>query len=774
MAGATRRAGVLIPPSTAREPRRVRFCDQHQRRLNTAPSNVLNGRNANVRRQPALAPPQLCDSPIRPPKRLHVSSEDQQQPSPPPPPQQQPQQLQPPPPPPRAPLSSSSRMTQAAAPGSLFEAAGVGPGGGNPAAVKAIVRVRPFSAKEARNGAIAAVKTVDDQSLKVDGVGLAHGSLSFGFDRVAGPAVGQDDFWATCGVQQMLDAAMDGYGATIFAYGQTGSGKTHTMLGPEGGSAGVDGLIPRAIEYLYDSTYEHSAVNPHVRYTLRGSFYEIYNEQVYDLLNPQPAATADGTAIPVNLPVRWNASTQSFFVEDLFVVACDSAEDMTAVVSEGTANRRTGNHAMNKDSSRSHSVFTIEIDTDAGDGTPVRKGKVCLVDLAGSERQRHTGSTGQVFQEATSINSSLLTLGKVISALSAAVTEPNTQAPKPPFRDSKLTKVLKDSLGGQSLALMIACVSPAATYADESVSTLWYASRAKNIVNRPSVRHDDPKDQQIAALQAEVEGLRRENGLLKHACASAGIVVHGPDGSDLAAGGGGGGGGDVGRDGTFLPHIAGGGGGGGGGDGGGRGWRSASPTRASMEGGGAAGGQQQLATLQAEIARLGAELASVRAEKEAAENAQWELANQLHVSHQTRSQMESLGPAVNGLHSQNRVLKGQALGLRRSLQNAHSMLLNQNGKARLGVNPSKEAREVQQLRRSHEQMRRRLSQQQKQQQQEQPAEAGGAVGGGQPQLQQQQQQQPQAHSRHVRQQPFQPPQQAQPVAAAPATGGGQW
>ena len=325
---------------------------------------------------------------------------------------------------------------------------------------------------------------------------------------------------------------------------------------------------------------------------------------------------------------------------------------------------------------------------------------------------------------------------------------------------------------------MIACVSPAAKYADESVSTLWYASRAKNIVNRPSVRHDDPKDQQIAALQAEVAGLRRENGLLKQACAAAGVVVRGPDGTDLATSVGDGG--QVGRDGTFLPSI----GGGWGAAETGREWRSTSPTRVA-EGGGGVVGQQQLATLQADVARLGSELASVRAAKEAAEAAQWELANQLHISHQTRSQMESLGPAVDGLHSKNRALQGEAMGLRRSLQTAHNMLLNQNGKARLGVNPSKEAREVMHLRRSHEQMRRRLSMQEKLQEQrssmqEKMQEHAGVEGASQQQQQGQQQQRHHHHHHHrhagsqLQQQQLQQQPQPTAVAGAGGHGRGQW
>jgi hypothetical protein len=244
-------------------------------------------------------------------------STEQTQPRPYQPPQIQRIHQQPPPPPPRRPAAEQPQRQPAASqiisgPGGapqMFDQAELAGGG---AAVKAIVRVRPFSVKESRGGSIAAVKPTSDTTLKVDGVGLAHGSVEFGFDRVAGPDVGQDDFWATSGVQQMLDAAMGGFGATIFAYGQTGSGKTHTMLGPEGGSSGVDGLIPRAIDYLYNRTWEHSSSDPRVQYTLRGSFYEIYNEQVYDLLNPQPTATSDGEAIPANLPVRWNAaSTQA-------------------------------------------------------------------------------------------------------------------------------------------------------------------------------------------------------------------------------------------------------------------------------------------------------------------------------------------------------------------------------------------------------------------------------------------------------------------------------
>lgn len=355
--------------------------------------------------------------------------------------------------------------------------------------VKVVCRVRPLNEREASSGAHAAVVVRSDRVVSVSGSRLGKQyTQRFEFDRALDGRVQQPQFFEGSGVRRMLDAALEGYGATIFAYGQTGSGKTHTMFGSSV-SGGTDGIIPRAIEYLYLRARQLSGTAGEMvgvgggggaRCSLRSSFCEIYNEQVYDLLNPQASPGHDGRMLPRSLHVRQSDSS-GFLVQDLFVVACEDTEDMTAVVAEGVANRHVSNHAMNKDSSRSHALFTIEIDVEGG-GRPARRGKVCFVDLAGSERLRDTHSTGQVLKEAGFINSSLFVLGKVISALSTVgvpadgASTHQTAGATVPFRDSKLTMLLKDCLGGRSLALMVACVSPATSYADESVATLSYAT----------------------------------------------------------------------------------------------------------------------------------------------------------------------------------------------------------------------------------------------------------------------------------------------------------
>eukprot|EP01047_Picozoa_sp_COSAG01_P052442 COSAG01_NODE_5517_length_4207_cov_25.282376_3_plen_362_part_00 len=240
--------------------------------------------------------------------------------------------------------------------------------------VKVVCRVRPLNEREASSGAHAAVVVRSDRVVSVSGSRLGKQyTQRFEFDRALDGRVQQPQFFEGSGVRRMLDAALEGYGATIFAYGQTGSGKTHTMFGSSV-SGGTDGIIPRAIEYLYLRARQLSGTAGEMvgvgggggaRCSLRSSFCEIYNEQVYDLLNPQASPGHDGRMLPRSLHVRQSDSS-GFLVQDLFVVACEDTEDMTAVVAEGVANRHVSNHAMNKDSSRSHALFTIEIDVEGG------------------------------------------------------------------------------------------------------------------------------------------------------------------------------------------------------------------------------------------------------------------------------------------------------------------------------------------------------------------------------------------------------------------------
>ena len=211
------------------------------------------------------------------------------------------------------------------------------------------------------------------------------------------------------------------------------------------------------------------------KYYVKAAFFEVYNEQLRDLLNP-----ASGV-----LHCRWNIKN-GFFVEDLLVVDCTSIDDLIAVLHEGTRNRKSGSHELNKDSSRSHTIMTVYLISEAAseEGHNFKRyGKVYFVDLAGSERLKETKSKGGMVKETGNINRSLFALGKVISCLGSR----RNQGKHIPYRDSKLTMLLMDSLGGSSRCLMIANVSPAEAYADETMSTLNYATRAMNIKNKPIV-----------------------------------------------------------------------------------------------------------------------------------------------------------------------------------------------------------------------------------------------------------------------------------------------
>lgn len=220
------------------------------------------------------------------------------------------------------------------------------------------------------------------------------------------------------------------------------------------------------------------------QFYVKASFLEIYNEQLRDLLNP-----SSGVLHP-----RWNVKN-GFFVEDLMVVECTGQEDILSVLHEGMKNRHIGSHELNQDSSRSHSLLTVYLisETKEPDTGHVFKkyGKISFVDLAGSERLKESKSEGKVMvKETGSINKSLFTLGKVISMLASDKKTLQEKSQYIPYRDSKLTMLLMDSLGGTSKALMIACVTPSDAYIEETVSTLNYAARVMNIKNKPVVQRD--------------------------------------------------------------------------------------------------------------------------------------------------------------------------------------------------------------------------------------------------------------------------------------------
>eukprot|EP00195_Chlamydomonas_chlamydogama_P000098 CAMPEP_0202918878 /NCGR_PEP_ID=MMETSP1392-20130828/74439_1 /ASSEMBLY_ACC=CAM_ASM_000868 /TAXON_ID=225041 /ORGANISM="Chlamydomonas chlamydogama, Strain SAG 11-48b" /LENGTH=371 /DNA_ID=CAMNT_0049612047 /DNA_START=68 /DNA_END=1180 /DNA_ORIENTATION=- len=296
------------------------------------------------------------------------------------------------------------------------------------------------------------------------------------------------------------------------------------------------GVIPRAVSCLFDSV----GADTSRRFNIRCSFVQIYKEQAYDLLNPTSIVMAGGAesqrrnAKPGQvaagaLRMRWS-KTEDFYLENLFKVECGSAEEVMNAFKHGVQNKMMASHRLNAASSRSHCLFTLYIDSSPmGSPNEVISSRLSLVDLAGSERGSSTGATeGRLRDESVAINKSLFTLRQVITCLTtsqahadAAATAQAAGGPAPPpgfshipYRDSKLTQLLKNSLGGNSLTMMIACLAPVDTFYEENLSTLDYASRTKRITNQVAV-NEDPKTKLIRELRAEVAFLRHQLAVLQ-------------------------------------------------------------------------------------------------------------------------------------------------------------------------------------------------------------------------------------------------------------------
>lgn len=322
---------------------------------------------------------------------------------------------------------------------------------------------------------------------------------SFTFDVIFEPEASQEQVFEFSRLKKFIDMSLEGFASTVFAYGQTGSGKTHTMTGDLTADPPVVGIVQFSFAYLFEQI---EGRKDSVTYTVTASFLEVYNEHVYDLLNPTPKS----------LQVRWNKE-RGFYAENLFKVECEDLSDLEGVLREGLKNRSVRSHEMNLASSRSHSLLTISLSSETRDPEDPnsfirREGRLCLVDLAGSEKVKKTQSKGETFHEANSINKSLLVLGNCIHALSS-------QRPGHiPYRDSVLTKLLADSLSGSGMTLMIACVSVHPNDASETISTLRYASRAKKVKTKPLVRMD-PRELQILSLRREVRLMKMENSFLR-------------------------------------------------------------------------------------------------------------------------------------------------------------------------------------------------------------------------------------------------------------------
>lgn len=291
----------------------------------------------------------------------------------------------------------------------------------------------------------------------------------------------------------LVNSVLEGFNGTIFAYGQTGAGKTFTMEGVKNDPE-LEGVIPRSFRHIFDTI---ANAPEDERYLVRASYLEIYQEEIRDLLSK------DHMTKRLELRERPDCGV---YVKDLSPFVCKSRTEIEHVMSVGNANRTVGATNMNEHSSRSHAIFLVTVERSRPDEegeSHICVGRLNLVDLAGSERQAKTGATGDRLKEATKINLSLSALGNVISALV------DGKSSHIPYRDSKLTRLLQDSLGGNAKTIMVANIGPSKFNYDETLTTLRYANRAKNIKNKPRV-NEDPKDAMLREFQEEIARLKAQ------------------------------------------------------------------------------------------------------------------------------------------------------------------------------------------------------------------------------------------------------------------------
>ncbi|XP_075951617.1 kinesin-like protein KIF3B isoform X1 [Anarhichas minor] len=360
--------------------------------------------------------------------------------------------------------------------------------------VKVVVRCRPMNEKErdAKFGRVVAVDVKLGQILvrnPKEASSSDHPKV-FTFDSVYDWNSKQIDLYDET-FRPLVDSVLLGFNGTIFAYGQTGTGKTYTM---EGVRNDIErrGVIPNSFEHIFT----HISRSQNQQYLVRASYLEIYQEEIKDLLSKDQTR---------RLELRERPDT-GVYVKDLSSFVTKSVREIEHVMNVGNQNRSVGATNMNEHSSRSHAIFVITVECselDVDGENHIRVGKLNLVDLAGSERQTKTGAQGERLKEATKINLSLSALGNVISALV------DGRSSHIPYRDSKLTRLLQDSLGGNARTVMVANIGPASYNVEETLTTLRYSNRAKNIKNKPRI-NEDPKDALLREFQEEIARLKEQ------------------------------------------------------------------------------------------------------------------------------------------------------------------------------------------------------------------------------------------------------------------------
>ncbi|KAI0374999.1 kinesin-domain-containing protein [Pilatotrama ljubarskyi] len=403
--------------------------------------------------------------------------------------------------------------------------------------IKVVIRCRRRSEREIQDNSpiIVTINGPKGEDVTIEtspptanfGVVALPTTRTYPFDMVFGPEADQASIYHDV-VHPMLEEVLLGYNCTLFAYGQTGTGKTHTMQGdlattPMGNPCSQAGMIPRVLFKLFQHLEATST-----DYSVKISYVELYNEELRDLLAPDlPAPT--GSNQPMGMGVHKEAPAQAnlklfddsnkrgVIIQGLEETPVKNAADALALLTKGSHRRQIAATKFNDHSSRSHSVFSITVHTTAastsGDGL-LRVGKLNLVDLAGSENIGRSGAENKRAREAGMINQSLLTLGRVINALVDGSSHV-------PYRESKLTRLLQDSLGGRTKTCIIATISPARSNLEETLSTLDYAIRAKSIRNRPEVNQQMTRNAlikdyvaEITRLHADLRAVREKSGII--------------------------------------------------------------------------------------------------------------------------------------------------------------------------------------------------------------------------------------------------------------------
>uniref|UniRef100_A0A8C7VW97 Kinesin family member 4 n=1 Tax=Oncorhynchus mykiss TaxID=8022 RepID=A0A8C7VW97_ONCMY len=375
--------------------------------------------------------------------------------------------------------------------------------------VRVALRCRPLVTKEINEGCQTCLTFVPGDPQVIVGIEKA-----FTYDYVFDPTTEQEEVFNSA-VSPLLCGLFKGYHATVLAYGQTGSGKTFSMGGTYTSAQENEptvGVIPRVVRMIFQEREKHTDCE----FSLAVSYLEIYNEDILDLLCPSVSKDKPST-INIREDPKEGIKIVGLTEREVF-----SANEMVGCLELGNSARTVGSTAMNAASSRSHAIFTITLEQRRGaDKSDNVVSKLHLVDLAGSERQKKTKAEGDRLKEGISINRGLLSLGNVISALG----DESKKGTFVPYRDSKLTRLLQDSLGGNSHTLMIACVSPADSNIEETINTLRYADRARKIKNKPVV-NVDPRAAEMKRLKQQVQELQV---MLLHARGGVAPVLSGTE-----------------------------------------------------------------------------------------------------------------------------------------------------------------------------------------------------------------------------------------------------